>query len=247
MAMPRPLPNPPIKEALVDIRIASDAGIDADRLASLRGRLKPEYPKVEEKREFKAELRIDAGKILPPSATDLGFGGLVFASPDGSRVAQFRKDGFTLNQLKPYSGADALILESLRLWEFYRELASPVAVVRVAMRYINAMDLPYSPGDDFRRFLTAPPEMPGGTPQLVSSFLTRMVAHDPPDTVIVTQALEHSGESGPSSVTLDIDAFLTENLPADTNSLEATLRRLRVLKNSVFFALLTDQALELYA
>jgi uncharacterized protein (TIGR04255 family) len=192
-------------------------------------------------------LRIDAGRILPPSATDLGFGGLVFASPDGSRLAQFRKDGFTLNQLKPYSGADTLILESLRLWEFYRELASPVAVIRVAMRYINSLDLPYGPRDDFGKFLTAPPEMPEGTPQLVSSFLTRMVAHDPPDTVIVTQTLEHSGESGPSSVTLDIDAFLADNLPADRGSLEATLRRLRVLKNSVFFALLTDKALEMYA
>lgn len=245
MANERPLRNPPIKEALVDLRIAADSAITAAALSSLREHLASDFPKVEERREFRAELRLEAGKILPPTGQDFGFNGLVFTSADGIRIAQFRKDGFTLNHLRPYPGADVLIAEGLRLWDLYRRLTSPVAVVRTALRYINQLELRYGPQDDFKRFLAVPAEMPTGTPQLVSGFLTRVVAHEPPDVVIVTQTLETTEDT--SVVTLDIDAFLAENISVDSPNVEAVLRRLRTLKNRVFFGLLTDEALDLYA
>jgi len=246
MAEPRPLSRPPIREALVDIRIAADPAIDATLLETLRLRLSADYPHADERREVKAELRIEAGKLLPPSAQDLGFHGLVFSTADKTRHAQFRRDGLTLNHLGSYSGADPLIVEALRLWDMYREVVKPVGVTRIAMRYINQLELPYRQGDDFSRFLTGAPQMPAGAPQQVSSFLARMVAHDPPDVVIVTQKLEHVPVEKTTPVILDVDAFRPEALSPDREGLEGVLRGLRILKNRVFFALLTDEAVGLY-
>lgn len=247
MAPPRPLARPPIREALIDFRIASDPGVDAMRLGALRDALANEYPLVEEKREVKAEFRVEGGRLLPPSTTDLGFGGLVFSTEDKSRRAQCRRDGFTFNQVAAYNGADAFIAEAIRLWGVYREVVRPFSVVRTAMRYINGLELPLRHGDDFSLFLTAAPPMPLGAPQQVSSFLTRTVAHEPPDVVIVTQKLEHVAPDAPTPVTIDVDVFRQLPLGAEPETLEPVLRSLRTLKNRVFFALLTEATVELYA
>jgi uncharacterized protein (TIGR04255 family) len=204
MGTPRPLRQPPITEALIDFRIASDPAIDAARLEPLRAALERDYPTVEERREVRAEIRIEPGGIRP-SAQDLGLNGLFFKRADGRRIAQFRRDGFTLNQLAPYTNADDLITEAMRLWPMYREAARPSAITRVAFRYINSLSLPYRPEDDFNRFLAAPPPVPPAVPQLVSTFLTRVVTHEEPDVVIITQKLDPSLSGDIQPITLDID------------------------------------------
>jgi uncharacterized protein (TIGR04255 family) len=249
MGRPRPLQRPPIKEALIDVRIAADASIDAARLQPLRGILAGEYPQVDERREMRAELRVQAGGTALPSVQDLGFNGLFFKNADGHRIAQFRRDGFTLNQLPPYpeAGADLLIGEALRLWEMYRNVVRPPTITRVAFRYINAPQLPYAHGDDLRRFLTTPPDVPPEAPQMVSAFLSRISAQEEDDRVIITQKMDITSEPGdPTPLTLDIDVYREADLSPEGPDLELVLRRLRELKNRVFFALLTDEALDLF-
>lgn len=245
MAARRPLARPPIKEALVDFRVAFDPPLERERLQSLREPVSPDYPVVDEKRAFRAEVRFDKGR-LSPSTDDLGFHGLFFSTNDRKRLAQFRRDGFTLNQLAPYLGADALIPEALRLWELYRNTSQPTSVTRVALRYINSLRLPLRTSESFSRFMTAAPEMPPSTPQGISGFLTRVVAHEDSNIVIVTQKLDPRAEDGLAPYTLDIDAHRTGELPADSEELLGIFERLRELKNRIFFEFLTDEAVELY-
>jgi uncharacterized protein (TIGR04255 family) len=87
--------------------------------------------------------------------------------------------------------------------------------------------------------------MPPATPQTVGSFLTRVVAHDGPDVVIVTQWLEPLADGG-APFTLDIDAFTTDGLTLDSQELSGIFERLRELKNRIFFEFLTDEAVELF-
>src|SRR5712691_11459143 len=245
MAVPRPLRRPPITEALIDLRIASDPAITRERLEAVGADIRSDYPRMEARHEMRAELRVQEGGTVVPSAEDLGFYGLIFKTDDQRRIAQFRRDGFTLNQLAPYTNAEILITEAMRLWALYRAAVEPSAIVRVAFRHINNLPLPYAQGDDFRRFLTAPPDVPDEAPQSVSSFLSRIVAHDGEDTVILTQKLESTpGRSDP--VTLDIDVFRIGEFSPDGEDLAAVLQRLRELKNRVFFASLTEEAVELF-
>ena len=193
---------------------------------------------------MEAQFGFEAGSPAAQSR-DLGLDGLFFKSADGRRIAQFRRDGLTLNQLPPYTNADDLIVEALRLWQAFRQVAAPTAITRVAFRYINVLPLPYRPGDSFQRFLKAPPQMPDGAPQNVTSFLTRVVSRDGQDSVVVTLSLEPAfGERVP--VTLDLDVFRVGSFLPDGSELRPVLQRLRQLKNAVFFASLTEEAVELF-
>jgi uncharacterized protein (TIGR04255 family) len=246
MAAPRPLRIPPIREALLDIRVASDPPPSIATLQALHSQVRDRYPTVDERRGFKAEIRIESGRLAPPSTEDLGFAGLWCKSADGLQIAQFRPDGFTLNRLAPYASADALIREGLELWEMYRNATQPVSVTRVALRYINTLKLPIGAGDDFADFLTAAVITPPATPQSVSSFLTRAVVHEGEDVCIVTQTFESVGPGEDSPVTLDIDAFRVDDLPRQAPELLGIFARLRQLKNQIFFGYLTDRTVELY-
>ena len=195
---------------------------------------------------MRAEVRVQAGGAALPTVQDLGFNGLFFTSADARRIAQFRRDGFTLNQLTPYPGAEALIAEALRLWGLYQETVHPPAITRVAFRYINSLQLPYNHGDDFRRFLTAPADVPPEAPQSASTFFSRIVAHDDDDTVIITQQMDTSEPGEPTPTTLDLDVFHEGDIALPRGDLERVLRRLRLLKNRVFFASLTDEAVDLF-
>jgi uncharacterized protein (TIGR04255 family) len=245
MAVPRQLSKPPITEALLDIQSAITAPETA--YESLASQLKGRYPNIEPRRGFKAEWRFEQGQMVPQAPRDLGFQGIIARTADGVLTAQFRPNGFTLNNLTAYMGGDQLLAEGLRLWRLFVDAAHPEVASRVALRFINQLQLPLRPGDDFRKYLVAPPAMPDGAPPYMSEFLLRVVATetlDAPDAVIVTQQLTPS-EAGPV-FNVDIDAFRVADLPPDPDALRPIFDGLRALKNRAFFSLLTDDAVNLY-
>jgi uncharacterized protein (TIGR04255 family) len=246
MALPRDLKNPPISEALVDIRAVVSALPES--FETLAGELRAEYPKKDTRRGMLAELKVEHGKLIPPTSRDLGFQGILLHKNDGTAIVQFRPDGFTLNNLNTYMGGAKLIGEAIRLWSQFFVRLQPTGVTRIALRYINQLRLPYLPGDDFSRFLTAAPPTPKEAPQAVSEFLTRVVAHDDEDsqaTVITTQQLTNPEPNKPI-VVIDVDAFRQGEFSVDADELRSILESLRVLKNRTFFSLLTDEAVELF-
>ena len=245
MATPTTLARPPITEALVDFR----AGVDAppELFDAFAKELSPRFPDVEVRRGIKAELRIEHGKLIPPIAEDLGFQGVRLKNRDGTLLVQFRPDGFTLNNLTTYVGGDRLIAEALDLWSQWVARAHPQVVTRVAFRYLSQLELPIRDGDEFTKYLTAPPELPAGAPQGMSEFLTRVVTHDAPtsSTVIVTQRLQPRLPLLPL-LHLDIDAFKAGDFPVEAGALRSVLDSLRIVKNQTFFSLLTEEAVRLY-
>ena len=248
MATPGRLANPPIQEALVDLRIASATSIDARVLEPLKQQFASRFPKSEPRHKLEARIEARAAGQPPDvQARDVGFHGLFLKDQAESRLVQFRIDGLTLNQLKGYTSADDLFAEALNLWQAYVSVVRPTAAIRVALRYINRLLLPFRDGDEFERFLTAPANMPPKAPQQVADFLVRTVAHVPEinGTAIVTQRLEHATESA-TPFLLDIDVFREHAFGVGAEELEPFLQRLREVKNTLFFSFLTDEALEPY-
>jgi uncharacterized protein (TIGR04255 family) len=247
MAEPRRLARPPIVEALVDIRVSFPAEPAPEQFGPLRTALGTEYPEIDERREMRAEFRVEGGKVVAPETHDLGFSGLFFRAPDKTRLAQLRRDGFTFNQLAPYTSGEAVLTEALRLWELYRKTLAPSTIDRVALRYINRLNLPFREGDEFKRFLNSPPELPEPAPQNVSEFLSRVVAFDrlAQASAIVIQKLDAGAPGQSTAVILDVDVFKLVSLDP-SSELRPLLETLRELKNRTFFALLTNEALESY-
>ena len=243
----RYLERAPITEALLDFRVSVSKQLDATTFLDFKEFLGDRYPKVEERRGAQAAIEFGPGKPLAAHTKDLGLQGFFFRSGDGLNIAQFRIDGFTFNRLKPYTSWEQIIPEALRLWKLYAEKASPEYVSRLALRYINHLNVPL-PIEDFSQYLTSHPIVPPDLPQFISSFLTWIVLHESESGLAanVTQALKKGLDPNGVTVILDIDAYKTGEFDPHGAEVGEVLAGLHGFKNSIFFGSLTEAALRSY-
>ncbi|MFQ5754325.1 MAG: TIGR04255 family protein, partial [bacterium] len=214
--------------------------------------IKKQYPERQEQK--KSEIRIErkegkeSVKLLSAKIN-----GYRYVYDDKKQIVQTRLDGFTLSRLQPYIKWEQLRDEAQRLWRFYAEITSPESITRVAVRYINNLKIPM-PIKDFGDFLTAPPIVPEGLPQGVSSFLSRIVINEPSidANAIITQALEAieaiiDTKVKVLPVILDIDVFKQKQKQSfEEHEIWETLEKLRHFKNEIFFKSITDKLKEMY-
>lgn len=249
VARPRHLSKSPISEALIDLKVEFDELPVRGQFDPLAAALAAKYPGREEKRKHETKLEISPAGVKS-EILELGFVGIFSSSQDAKTLIQSRVDGFTINRLAPYSTWAELLPEALSAWEHYAAALRPKSVSRAAVRYINQLRLPFKHGDEFKRFLTVPPEIPPSLPQHVSDFLTRTVTHEsetetPGAVIAVTQRLQYAGDPEKSLFVLDIDVFRPDAaLDLAVEPVRDTLEHLHALAERVFFEMLTEEALE---
>lgn len=246
MTTPSPLRNAPITEALIDIRVKLPESITVETLDAVYGSISEKYPVRRERRQFESKIEIkgEAASHSPISHDVIGY---LYSSSDGKQTVQYRLDGFTLNRLKPYESWERLRDETHELWLKYIDIAKPEFVTRVALRYINHLNIPL-PIRDFNEYLKAPPIVPEPLPQGISSFLTRVVLQEPSlgATAIIIQALEAIVDPEFAPIILDIDVFKQSQINIGDNAVWEILEKLRDFKNKVFFESITDKTKELF-
>ena len=169
--------NAPITEAILDIRAKLPAGVDVAGLLSLHSKIAEQYPNKQERRKWEGEIVLGENAQPEARSTVKEVDGYLFRSLDNTRIVQYRLDGFTFNQLKPYDTWEKFRDEAKRLWNFYIEAVAPEQVTRIALRYINQMLIP-GPQINFDDYLVAGPPVPKKLPQQVSSFVTRVVIQE---------------------------------------------------------------------
>jgi uncharacterized protein (TIGR04255 family) len=242
------LRNAPIREAVIDLRVRERRDFELSDLDGIQSHLERGYVKRGPVVELLTNLSISGdgeGKAETSSRTL----GIRLHSRDERYVAQFSREGFTFSRLAPYETWDKLIAEARRLWTIYAACAQPQIVTRVAARFINDLQLPMQPGEQFEGYLTAPPQVPSGLPQQVLQFLQRVVIHDVNSGLraIVTQMLQGAAWGERIPVILDIDVFCQTEIEPASDDIWTRLAKMRVFKNSIFFESLTDKTVELYA
>lgn len=241
------LRNAPITEALIDIRIKVKEGFDVERFRALSDAIAGQYPDKKTRHRWEGRLEFKKGEG-PISSGAEAIDGYIFTSADQKQIFQARIDGFTFNRLKPYDKWDSFRDEAKRLWQLYGGLVAP-EIVRVALRYINRFNIPLFPQPlrDFSEYLVAAPIVPEGLPQGVSSFLSRVVIHDPETDAdaIITEAFEQIVDPKFLPIILDIDAFKQKEQISEEDAWQ-TLEKLRHFKNDIFFKSITEKAKELF-
>ena len=239
----------PIVEALVDLRVQAKAGTGLGQIETFAGKVRDRYPTVKPIHQVIAHFQVQP---LPPdqpqqsvSQTQTGYR---LESADGKHVLQAGTNSFTLSRLAPYEDWDALLAETREMWDIYATVAAPEIVERVAVRYINRIELPL-PILDFGKYLTAPPAVPKGLPDSVSEYFSRVVINDPRSNaaIIFSQAFEpiDPARNHVLPVIIDIDVFKQGLFTLRGNDHWELLSEFRALKNTAFFASLTDDTLEL--
>jgi len=170
MAKQRHLKNAPITEAIIDFRTKLPAIFNVKEFLSLKETFCDRFPKIQERRFIKSGFKINKGVPVSEEPKEEGIHGYFFKPTDDKKVVQFRINGFTFSLLKPYTSWEDFRNEAKDLWKFFVNITSPENVTRIAVRYINHMDIPL-PVTNFSEYLTAPPNVPENLPGGISSFL----------------------------------------------------------------------------
>lgn len=234
----------PITEGLIDIKVKLPGDIDLESLDAISQKVKSEFPTKEDRNLF--EGRFMAGPQVQATAqkTKLGY---LFRSVDGKRVIQARLDGFTFSRLKPYESWDSLRDEAKRLWAVYRQIARPVQITRVAVRYINQIDIPL-PNSDFKDYFRTFPEVSPDLPQSVRAFLMQLqIGQEDLDALLVlTQTSVPPPAPNFASIILDIDLFRQNCKLESDDEVWTLLESFRDRKNEIFEGCITDKARQLF-
>lgn len=241
------LKNAPITEALIDIRTKLPDGTTFEDLGRVRDAVAADYPKERKRRRLTGRFSFEDGaKPVVETSNDTPDGYLL-TSADGTRVVQARLDGFTFSRLHPYKCWDDLRKEASRLWEVFCEEMHPESVSRIAVRYINRIELS-QPVGKLKDWLLTGPELAENLPQEMAGyfFQIHLPFMDPSGFVNISQRLDASTTSDSVAVIMDIDAFLPMDVKPDSSDVWGGLEDLRKIKNRVFFDSITTKTLELF-
>ena len=243
------LPRAPIVEAVIEIRARATKALEE---TSLRTAIEPKlagYVFLDSLREFHGEVKFEGGKPPIQKVSDAGWKGVRFRSSDEKHIAQFNRDGFVFSRLEPYLTWEELESEGKRLWNIYKDLAQPVEIQRLGLRFINRIKLP--PGELlFEDYIQPAPSSPHGLELPFHGFMHKdtlgVPGHPYAINVIRTIQQLNGGVDGGVALILDIDVFTTQGFDLDNTVLQRRLLEMRWLKNKVFFGSITAKALEMF-
>lgn len=232
------LTRSPLREALLDIQLREE--LPASILSEFKA---PKgFPVAKQMRQGQFQFKMD--KDQPALAEVLAEGALGwrYETDDGSAVVQLRRNGITYSILKNYPGWNVLREAARDVWGEFLSISGTVNVSRLAARYINAISIPL--GADYDEYLTTAPRVPKPIPQIVNSFMQRVLIPFEEDAAnaIITQTLEMPA---PFAV-LDIDVFTVCSLPGGADDIWPKLDKLRNIADRIFFSSLSEKVIESY-
>lgn len=239
-----PYAKAPITEALIDIRVTLPDETTITDLTRVAIGEDIGYP--QRRNRFAIEGQIAIGEQVG-AMTSQRHVGYDFLSSDERQIVQIRSDGFTFSRLAPYERWETFRKEAYHLWKLYRAVAEPISITRVAVRYINRLDLPL-PMDDFKDYLRTVPEVSSDLPQALSGYLMQLAIpqEDIGAFVLLNEALLPPPNPDTVSVLLDIDLFRELETSVEDEELWDMLDQFRGRKNKVFEACITERTRNLF-
>jgi len=231
---------PPIVEAVLDIVCDYPPGFTLHGVEAIaRERLTGDYPTIRHQRLFNVEVQAAPGT---PSLTkaDNALAALQFQSSDKSRICQIRMTGYSYNRLAPYTSFDEYAPEVFRTWDIFREVANPIEVTAIKMRYINRIPIPKKSSEiNLEDYFTI---VPRSVPQcdLITNDL--FLRHSSTDratdsrvNIVLASDSQNSGNADSSAFILDLEVIQNVRLPPNNRAaISEKISLLRELKNKIF-------------
>jgi uncharacterized protein (TIGR04255 family) len=250
-----PYKKAPITEAVIELRVKLPDGTAVDDLQRLQALLPSSYGAPVDIYEDVTTIEIRPGKLAPIAHTTRTHQGYRFAKTDESRVLQAKLGGFTYSALAPYESWETFCPEARGLWELYRETFHPTSVTRVAVRYINRIDIPLNVVDsrgqlELEDYFKTYPQITEELPHHTMAGFVMQVPVPQPDIesiLLLKQGVVPPPRPEVFSVLLDLDIFREVTWePNDDETIWGFLETLRKRKNQAFEASITDATRELF-
>lgn len=236
---------PPIKEAIFDIRIDKLSKSSLEDLEKVHSLISKEYPTKKKHISLVSKIEFKEG-VQVTNHTGSEVRGFIFANKNATAQVQYRLDGFTFNMLKPYSEWGKFSYEGLRLWQIYQDNFGPNKVTRIALRYINRIEIPLPMGE-FQEYISNMPPIPLCLPQTFHNFFMQVnVPCDKEGTgIIITETIEQPVQEKLPFI-LDIDAYKFGIKSSNIGHLKSEFNKLRELKNKTFENCITEKSRKLF-
>lgn len=245
------LADPPIIEAVLDIDCDLPANFKPKNVeAPARKKWAKSYPKFRQQylQEHRFEVQ-EPGEIPEFSIRSGIIQALQFLKNDEKQLLQIRIQGFSFNRLAPYSSFDDYLPQIKSAWNSYIELAKPIQIRALKLRYINRFLLPFENQrirlDDY---LMNVPQPADESRMLLSAFVNQYSAVDIPSghqivSVLTTEpAIEEE-----LPIIFDNTVIVQENIETQNWSyIRDKIQEMRELKNLVFRNTLKEKCLNLF-
>lgn len=242
----------PIVEALINIQVKSPEEPVPERLIEFADLLQERFHERREILESSTRFQTDRQNIRNLSVSQM-VSAIRLDNPKTHQVVIAGAAAFTFSLLAPYSQWETLKDAARREWEHYVTVFKPEQVTRIAVRFINRLDLPGSLHEVLeyvRIFPALPPKLPGGK---VNAYVIQL---ESPQDDLEAMLVINSGRVAPPSeqpdalsILLDIDLFRDlSDKPwklADDEPVWQYLEQLHVRKNEVFESCITDKMREM--
>lgn len=242
-------PRAPIIEATISLGIVPPVDLSAKSLLNVHSLIKDRFPNVEEQYFYAGEVSVPAPGEPPEHDDTHAHIGYSFSDAAERRTLRATVDGFDFSVGQPYGRWQPFRDEAFELWQIFKEVSDAKWISRVALRYINRIDIPNTRlakiEDYFKVYLEIPEDWPGGTS--LTNFFVQFQApqRDLGSELVVNQAPAPSPETNMVSLRLDFDLFkeLYINPWSVSEDAEAwqLLERFRERKNEVFNASITRE------
>jgi uncharacterized protein (TIGR04255 family) len=243
------LKSPPIVEAVLDIECDLPPDLVFSTLEQpARDRFSDRYPvaRIQFIQEHQIGLKPNE---QPPLSIRQSVQAFQFLQSDEKQLVQLRTQGFSFNRLAPYSSLDDYLPEIERTWQIYVELANPIQIRLVRMRYINRIELPIGTGlfqlDDYFKVC---PRLPEEEKLSFVGFFNQHAAVEIETGNLVNIVLT-AQPSSERQLPVIFDTTVASSIGGEINDwllIREKILDLRNLKNRIFKNTLTDKCLSLF-
>jgi uncharacterized protein (TIGR04255 family) len=238
------LTNPPIVEASIQWQAKSQGSYFVDGLEPILREKFPDLPHQERIHEAQFRTFVSDETVPPLVEHRQGLVGIRLRSHDEKQVIQVTRDSLTYSLVHGYQDWLPFQEAARNAWTIYCDLASPVEIQEVMVRYIN--HIPTANSATLGRYLLEPPTRPANLELAEFVFESRFTIPGRPYGVRVIKVMQptFAGLSGSSGLFIDLSVFTIKPMLIDSPELTKAMSEIRWLKNKVFFALLTEEAIK---
>jgi uncharacterized protein (TIGR04255 family) len=206
--MGRRYQNPPFVEAFCEFHFETNAAWLSTIPGIIYAKIQHKYPKQEQV----SFLNISGSNN---NAQINASGGIRFKNEDGSEIFQVAENLLVFNQVKSYPYWENFLLKIEEAFKIYNEVAKPQALQRIALRYINRIEIPGGL-EEIDKYLEYRPALNAKFVKQAKGFFLGMETPgsvNAADTLRVIAGSAMSPKEGGSAITLDIEYSHSSQLP----------------------------------
>lgn len=232
----------PIVEAIIDIQFTTPDGLELSRVPEVVQPVRDRYPTETTLNTLHGHFNVGNNFGVTTRQEQVGY---QYTSNDGHHVFRLGLKGFSLSRLQPYTEWEEFRDEARCIWDAVTPPLSIKSIRRIAVRYLNRINLPL-PLMSFHDYLRTAPDISPDLPQELTGFVYHLEIplHETHAMLLLNQALVDSESPDVASVVLDLDIYRTAE-PGDDSDIWEVLESLHIQADHVFEACITDKTREL--